>query len=1199
MTVLAEKLTSHLLCEIVLRGAGGGPLAPLANQLDHDATHLQVQRLEGMLDRLPGRILTALAGLEGGPAVAGPSPSNSPEMVQQGPLADLPQGPLDDLKRFLYGLYLEAGAPSAQKIVATISADVYEDLPLQVSATVVNVCISSPALPDWDTTRSVGGALVTLAAAMRHGSAQSGTGGQEEPTSSRGDSLPELPARLGSLAPRRPAGDAERLEELFGLWKAAAWDALANGQLGGDPRSWQALIVARLDERGIAAAEAVARTWRDYARLDPAWLAWIETLIQLTAQGRLRPVTQRPLPGAWGGPFLGRELQLAELDGFLRRVQHGRGGLALVLGPAGIGKSRLLTEVLAERAGDARVEWVQLDRGEAGYRGWRRLLGPLWITIRRTELAPAGLLPHAVTLDDILLAAADTALAADTSLTGSPFPGEAADAVAALLGHMAHRQPLLLVIDDAHRGGTSSDHLLLDVARRLSAAPVGLIAALRPDELENDSPIRDHVDQAGGRSAPDMVVPVPVPPFDLEATAGLLRERAGMAPPPEIVAHVLRQTEGIPHLILNTRIQVSGSGTSRSSWFTGRLEAEGLRVLESSLQNRSPEARAVLEAAAVSAVGNFIEPTTVSRVADVPLNAVERILDEERRRGSILTSRTSGYSFQHDNWIDALTTFCPLARRRVLHARCLALLRPDPAADPLQLGQHAIEAGVPLIERDELVTLARRAADLAIADYAFGAAEELYAAALRYAAGKERIELLISQSDALRFNGKWDDARNALKLAASQARALGIPGLEAVTMVRLQRLSWSFGIDQEELAQQVRGVINRLPPGEVTLRTQLQAVLADLLSVTPRQYENEQADLARTALLNLPQVTDPMARADILLGAHAGLPDIATADELLELDRQQLQLGIQIRSPYHTWEALNARVVDLIRGGRLVELQPAIRAHRDFARQNPAPVVSFAQAILAAMMSLAKAEFNAAREHTAEAARQSAPWGGWMAQEGVLAQMGWLLYETGQVRGLTEILEGLPGQDVTPLDVPIWSVAAGLIHAENGDAESAVRILREVCVRTDDLRSLPRSPARIGILATAATLLGHPALRDAVDPDEGIRWGHDIAGLLSAHQDTLVLAGWPALLLGSKSRYIGLAYLAAQEPREAARHLAHAVEENREFAALHIRARFDLARARLRESAAHSEAIVELERIQQDATTLGMAGLAAQAGLER
>jgi hypothetical protein len=75
-SVLAEALASHLVREIMLRGSGGGPLAPLANQLNHDATHLQGQRIEVALARLAGQV-TALAG-PGGAAVLPGKPVRLP-----------------------------------------------------------------------------------------------------------------------------------------------------------------------------------------------------------------------------------------------------------------------------------------------------------------------------------------------------------------------------------------------------------------------------------------------------------------------------------------------------------------------------------------------------------------------------------------------------------------------------------------------------------------------------------------------------------------------------------------------------------------------------------------------------------------------------------------------------------------------------------------------------------------------------------------------------------------------------------------------------------------------------------------------------------------------------------------------------------------------------------------------------------------
>jgi hypothetical protein len=67
--VVAQKLTTHLLREIVARGARGGPLEPLASQLNHDKTHLQGMRVEGKVDRLDDKLLEVLARMSGIPTV--------------------------------------------------------------------------------------------------------------------------------------------------------------------------------------------------------------------------------------------------------------------------------------------------------------------------------------------------------------------------------------------------------------------------------------------------------------------------------------------------------------------------------------------------------------------------------------------------------------------------------------------------------------------------------------------------------------------------------------------------------------------------------------------------------------------------------------------------------------------------------------------------------------------------------------------------------------------------------------------------------------------------------------------------------------------------------------------------------------------------------------------------------------------------
>ena len=68
--LLAAKLTRHLLREIITRGARGGPLFPLASQLNDEVTHLQGQRIETVLGQLSGEVRQALARLDATHAVA-------------------------------------------------------------------------------------------------------------------------------------------------------------------------------------------------------------------------------------------------------------------------------------------------------------------------------------------------------------------------------------------------------------------------------------------------------------------------------------------------------------------------------------------------------------------------------------------------------------------------------------------------------------------------------------------------------------------------------------------------------------------------------------------------------------------------------------------------------------------------------------------------------------------------------------------------------------------------------------------------------------------------------------------------------------------------------------------------------------------------------------------------------------------------
>jgi len=112
--VLAEKLTGHLVREIVVRGSAGGPLYPLASQLNDDMTHLQGQQIQGALRQLGREILDALARLDGARTAAAPT-----ALAQLPPPVTGFTGRDDDLA-VLAGL-LDPGITSAPVVVSAVA----------------------------------------------------------------------------------------------------------------------------------------------------------------------------------------------------------------------------------------------------------------------------------------------------------------------------------------------------------------------------------------------------------------------------------------------------------------------------------------------------------------------------------------------------------------------------------------------------------------------------------------------------------------------------------------------------------------------------------------------------------------------------------------------------------------------------------------------------------------------------------------------------------------------------------------------------------------------------------------------------------------------------------------------------------------------------------------------------------------------
>ena len=210
------------------------------------------------------------------------------------------------------------------------------------------------------------------------------------------------------------------------------------------------------------------------------------------AAGRPPRVPKAPETRPAETPLIGREAEMAQLRDALDRASAGRGGLLAVLGEAGIGKSRLVEELIAhaERR-DARVllgrayesdqillfgplvDALRTGRVDRDHEVLDAL-GPVW----RAELA--RLLPE--------VAAADA-----RRLPAQVDYRRLFETIAQLIACLAARDTLLLVLEDLHWADELTVRFLAFLARRVPTERVLIVMTAREEELPGRRDAAPHI----------------------------------------------------------------------------------------------------------------------------------------------------------------------------------------------------------------------------------------------------------------------------------------------------------------------------------------------------------------------------------------------------------------------------------------------------------------------------------------------------------------------------------------------------------------------------------------------------------------------------------------------------------------------------------------------------------------------------------
>ena len=623
---------------------------------------------------------------------------------------------------------------------------------------------------------------------------------------------------------------------------------------------------------------------------------------RLGPEPRSRSATPGPVADAGGMPspvvlpLAGRDEERSKLLEWHRSA--GRDGrVALLVGEAGIGKTRLVEEV-AEAVGAARGV-VLVARSFDAERGIA--YGPI-VELIRAGLATPDAVSRLRALPPERLAELERLLPIPalgparselprTSLGGRNVPAARTrllEAIAeALSALVAGPVPGVIAVEDVQWSDDASRELLAWLARRLSGRPLLLLLTWRPEDL----------DEAGAEFAATVdaipgAVSLTLARLDRDAVA-LLAAAAGMEPAG--VDALVEGSEGLPLYVVEAL--AAGAGAVRAS--------RGVRaLLRERLATVSQTAGQVLAAAAV--VGRSFDLPLVRGISGRTEDEAVAALEELVRRGLVRElpgGRGASFDFAHARLRDAAYEATSLARRRLLHRRAAELLRADPAsrddtARLVQIATHEREAG-----RDADAAEAFRTAGLrAQAMYANHEAEALLGSALGLGhpdiAGIQR-----ALGEVRTAEGDYVGAITALEAAAAVATDEALPDIE----LRLGRVHARRG-ELATAASHLDAAIADLErrPGTAAQQGLVRA-LVERAVVAHRAGEGERATTAATAALRIAEAASDDAGAGTayrMLGLIArDRGDLAGAHDALA---RSLALAAQDPDPGATIAAGNA-----------------------------------------------------------------------------------------------------------------------------------------------------------------------------------------------------------------------------------------------------------------------------------------------------
>jgi tetratricopeptide (TPR) repeat protein/predicted Ser/Thr protein kinase len=608
----------------------------------------------------------------------------------------------------------------------------------------------------------------------------------------------------------------------------------------------------------------------------------LEALRERAWSSSSQSVVTVPAQPAERTPFVGRETEGADLERALDRMLTGHGSLVLVGGEPGVGKTRLVRELLSK----------------GHLRGCVTLTGhcyemegaPPFVPFVEIVEQTVRLVPQAARAAMGDFAAEIAAIAPSLRKTYNdipPLPDVPAEQQRRLMfgGFLEYvrrgsqKSPGVFLFDDLHWADEPTLQLLQHFAPHLSSMRLLVVGTYRDVELDVKRPFAKMLESLLRQR---IATRITLRRLNESGVQQMLSAMSGSAPPSGLAKAVFRETEGNPFFVEEVYQHLSeegklfdASGAWKADLRVDSIEVpEGVRlVIGRRLDRLGEQARKVLIAGAV--IGRTFPLDLLQAVVDVPEDDVLDAVEQAERAQLVAaeaSQRTPRYGFVHELIRTTLISGLSLPRRQRLHLRIADALERLRAASleshASMLAHHLYQAGAGADAQRTGKALAL-AGKRALAAAAFEEALETFDNLL----GLELAEhdpLTAAASEhrgkALVALGRHDESAAAFDRALAIYGAAGdAAGIERASIGEANVYGW-LGRTVDGVPALTRG-LRALPADASRERAMILSWLA-ISEISPAHLE-EAAEHLDAAVAIAERLDDPIVSRRVL-GAQAG-----------------------------------------------------------------------------------------------------------------------------------------------------------------------------------------------------------------------------------------------------------------------------------------------------------------------------------------